>query len=284
MRVRVSPSAHMIGILHNFIPNSIFLNLGPIQIAWYGFFLSLAMVIGILISIKIGVLFGYKKEKLIDLAFYLIVFGVLGARIYDVFLELPFYLKNPWQIIQIWKGGLAIHGGVIAGVITIYIFSKKELMSFWKTAMICLPGLSIAQAIGRFGNYFNQELFGLPTSLPWGIPIELINRPLEFIQDNYFHPTFLYESIGLIFIFIILLRLIKRKQWGIGDNVKVDSLIVSFYMLLYSILRFSLEFIRVDYSPVILGLRVPQLISIIMALIAVFIFVKNYERPEKKII
>lgn len=273
----------MIGILHNFIPNPVLLSLGPVQIAWYGFFLSIGMLVGVLISMKIGVFFGYKKETLIDLAFYLVVFGILGARVYDVFLELPFYINHPWQVIQIWKGGLAIHGGIIAGIITVYVFSKKKDLSFWTTAMICTPGLAIAQSIGRFGNYFNQELFGYPTSLSWGIFIETVNRPIEFISHSHFHPTFLYESLGLLIIFLFLLLLIKIRKKDLSKiSTKKDSLIVSFYMLSYSLLRFALEFIRVDYSPKIYNIKIPQVFSLIMAIFAIFIFVKNYEKIKKE--
>lgn len=258
-------------------------SLGPLQINWYGFFVSLAMLVALFITLKIGEKRKIQKEIILDLFFWVIVFGVLGARLYDVILELPFYLKNPGQIIKIWEGGLAIHGGIIAGLLVIIFFAKKTKISFWKLAAISAPGLALAQAIGRFGNYFNQELFGLPTTLPWGIPITQINRPLEFLGETYFHPTFIYESLGSLIIFGILTfityKQLKTKKEG---KSSFDILLVTLYMLLYSILRFSLEFIRIDYSPLIFGLRTPQVISLIMALTAIFIMTKTYVIQKKE--
>ena len=260
-------------------------NLGPISINWYGFFISLGMLLAIIITIKLSKMHKLPKEKIIDLSFWLIIFGILGARIYDIFLELPFYLDNPGQIIKIWEGGLAIHGGILAGVLVLLFFAKLEKINFWILSAVSVPGLALAQSIGRFGNYFNQELFGLPTKLPWGIPIQQFNRPLEFITETHFHPTFLYESLGSFIIFLTLIFLIiKFNKKENGEIIKNSTLIVSVYMLLYSVLRFFLEFIRVDYSPVIIGLRAPQIFSLIMASIAIFIIIKNYVFSQKKII
>ncbi len=258
-------------------------SLGPLQINWYGFFVALAMLVALFVTLKIGEKRKIQKETLLDLFFWVIVFGVLGARLYDVILELPFYLKNPGQIIKIWEGGLAIHGGIIAGILVVIFFAKKTKISFWKLAAISAPSLALAQAIGRFGNYFNQELFGLPTNLPWGIPINQINRPLEFLNENYFHPTFIYESFGSLIIFIVLI-FITYKQLKAKEEreTSFDILLVTLYMLLYSILRFSLEFIRIDYSPLIFGLRTPQVISLVMALAAIFIITKTYVIQKKE--
>ena len=258
-------------------------NLGPLQINWYGFFVALGMLIALFLILKIGEKRKIKKEFLLDLFFWTIIFGVLGARLYDVILELPFYLKNPGQIIKIWEGGLAIHGGIIAGLLVFIFFAKKTKISFWKLGAISVPGLALAQAIGRFGNYFNQELFGLPTNLPWGIPIAQINRPLEFINETYFQPTFIYESLGSLIIFAILIFISYRQLKSEEEKKhRFDILLVTLYMLLYSILRFSLEFIRIDYSPLIFNLRTPQVISLIMAISAIFIIIKNYVVQKKE--
>ncbi len=253
--------------------------IGPLQINWYGFFVSLGMLIALFISLEITKRKEIKKELILDIGFWLIVFGVLGARIYDVFLEFPYYLKNPGQIIKIWEGGLAIHGGIIAGVLTIFYFVKKTKISFWKLGAVFVPGVALGQAIGRFGNYFNQELFGRPTSLPWGIPIIPENRPLNFLKESYFQPTFLYESLGLIIIFFILVFITYKE---LRQKKDYSILIVSLYMLLYSILRFSLEFIRIDYAPIILGLRVPQITSLVMIIVALFIIIRTYVFQKKE--
>jgi len=165
-------------------------------------------------------------------------------------------------ILKIWQGGLAIHGAIIAGAIVIWYFARKQKISFWLIASIVAPVLALAQTIGRWGNYFNQELFGFPTGLPWGIPIEVFRRPAEYISDVFFHPVFLYESIGNFFIFILLL--IAHKKINIFEKPYWQKVITLGYFMAYSILRFSMEFIRIDSTPTIAGLRWPQIISIMI--------------------
>ena len=203
----------------------------------------------------------------------MVLFGIIGARIYEIFLEFPYYYANPSQIIKIWEGGLAIHGAIIAGAITSFVFAKKNHLDFWQLLAIITPGLALGQAIGRYGNWFNQELFGLPTNLPWGIPIAIENRPLEFISQEFFHPTFLYESLGLLFISIFLFILLYRQKNILPERVAIRA--GAYYLAAYSVLRFCLEFIKVDITPIFLGLRWPQFISLVIILIALLIFKKS---------
>lgn len=256
--------------LHTFHPDPILISFGPINIYWYGIFIVLGILSAVAIALKLSEYYEIKKETIIDLAFYLIIFGIIGARVYDVFLEAPYYLKNPLDVFKIWQGGLAIHGAIIAGAAVIYLFAKKRKLNFWLLASLITPGLALAQAIGRWGNYFNQELFGKPTDLPLGIPIDLINRPLSYISTEYFHPTFLYESIGNLIIFIILISLhyliIKRKAESCMLRVIRYELSVMSYAILYSILRFSTEFIRIDRTPELFHLRFPQIASIFIVI------------------
>lgn len=273
----------MLTYFHNFEPQRIMVSIGPINIYWYSFFIIVGIVLAIAIAIKLGSYYDIKKEKIIDLSFWLVIFGIIGARLYDVLLELPYYLGHPIQIFEIWKGGLAIHGAILAGLITVYVFSKKNKIGFFKLCSIIVPGLSLSLAIGRWGNFFNQELFGLPTNVAWGIYISPINRAAEYIDVNFFHPTFLYESVGsfIIFILLILLHVLKIK----GKNISF-VFIVFIYLILYSILRFSLEFVRIDYAPEIFGLRWPQITSlfIILTILTVFFIyiIKNKRGIEKK--
>jgi phosphatidylglycerol:prolipoprotein diacylglycerol transferase len=290
----------MIHFLHTFNPEPILISLGPVNIYWYGFFVLLGALAAISVALKLASYYNIKKDTIIDLAFWLIIGGIIGARIYHVLLELPYYLSHPLNIFKIWQGGLAIHGGIIAGGIIIWIFAKKlsplltkegqggglaveasnnktspnlSLLrrgsNFWLLAAILAPGLALAQAIGRWGNYFNQELFGKPTNLPWGIPINIANRPAEYLSSKFFHPTFLYESLGNLLIFIILISIhiwiIKQKRIT-NYELRITNfvLIVICYLMLYSALRFCLEFIRVDATPELLGLRFPQIISLLI--------------------
>ncbi len=275
----------MINFLHSFLPQSELLTLGSITIYWYGLFMVLAMILGLLVAIMLGKRYGISQEKIIDLSFYLILGGLLGARIYEIFLNLPYYLTAPLEMLKIWRGGLAIHGAILGGLIALWLFWKKNrTINFWKLGAIAVPALALGQALGRWGNYFNQELFGLPTALPWGIPINIINRPNEFISAEYFHPTFLYESIGSLLIFGLLIYchylITKRPEMKI--NYFRSTVMV--YVLLYSALRFLLEYIRIDETAMWGAVRWPQIISLFFILIALIILIRPYvqTRPNQK--
>lgn len=262
----------MINFLHTYLPSSIIFSLGPLSLRWYGLFMTLSILSALLLSFHIGKKYlNIDRETIFDLAFWLIISGLIGARIYDVFLQLPYYLEHPVQIIQIWKGGLAIHGAIIAGLITIYFFSKKHRIPFFKLSALIAPGLALGQAIGRFGNYFNQELFGLPTNLSWGIPIAPAFRPSNYINENYFHPTFLYESLGSLLIFAALMLIYRYFYKSDKINFYFYTWLTALYMILYSVLRFSLEFIRIDATPELVGLRWPQIISLFIILASLLV-------------
>lgn len=269
----------MINFLHNFQPNAIMYSFGPIDIHWYGFLIFVGSLLAILTTVKLAKYYGIEKDTILDLAFWLILGGIVGARIYHVFLELPYYLENPLNIFKVWQGGLAIHGAIIAGIIIIYFFSKKEKINIWLITSLIVPGLALAQAIGRWGNYFNQELFGLPTNLPWGIPVELFNRPLEYLSYEYFHPTFLYESIGNFLIFLILIGIhiwiIRTEKRTQNNSIGCHALCAMCYAFLYSTLRFSTEFIRIDKTPEILGLRWPQIVSLLLIITSLVVVLKK---------
>lgn len=282
----------MLYLLHNFEPRSVMISWGFLKIYWYGFFIVLGIVSALFLILFLAKKYKIEKNIIIDLSFYLIIFGIIGARIYDVFLEWRYYIKNPLDIFKIWQGGLAIHGAILAGLFTLWIFVKKiriesfnnlnQWHKFFRLTAIIVPALALAQAIGRWGNYFNQELFGLPTNLSWGIYISPINRPLAYLESSFFHPTFLYESLGNLIIFVILFFLhfyfFKKNK----VNFRNDFLITSLYLILYSVLRFSLEFIRVDFSPEIFGLRFPQFVSIIIVVGLIFLSPKFYFKNNFK--
>ena len=274
----------LINFLHTFNPSPILISLGPVHIYWYGFFIVLGVLAALTVASSLAELSGFKKAVIWDLAFWLIIGGLIGARIYHVFLELPYYLANPLSIIKIWQGGLAIHGAIIGGLIALWLFSKKYQHDFWQLAAIISTALPLAQAIGRWGNFFNQELYGRPTSLPWGIPIDPAHRPWQYLNYDYFHPTFFYESIGNLIIFLIL---ISFQAWIIKKN-KISTLryelCVMSYAILYSLLRFSAEFIRIDSTPVIFGLRFPQIISLLIIILCLIYFALKAGRFSRKII
>lgn len=267
--------------LHTFTPNPIFLSFGSLHIYWYGLFIVIGIMTALAISLKLGSYYNIKKETIIDLVFWVVIFGIIGARIYHVILEWPYYAEYPLDIFKVWQGGLAIHGALIAGVLVGWFFAKKNNLNFWLLAAITAPGLALAQAIGRWGNYFNGELFGKPTDLAWGIPIDIMKRPLEYISAEFFHPTFLYESIGSFLIFLILISLhiwiIKERQF---NSFSYFLLFIS-YLIMYSILRFSLEFVRIDATPVVGIFRFPQIASIIIVLLTFILLVYKIKKDKK---
>jgi phosphatidylglycerol:prolipoprotein diacylglycerol transferase len=264
----------MFSLLHNFLPQAILFNLGPITIYWYGLFIVTGIIFALGLTLLLANRFKINPETIWDLSFYLVLFGIIGARVYEIFLEFPYYFTHPNQIIKIWEGGLAIHGGIIAGFITLFIFVKKYKLNFWQLAAIFTPGLALGQSIGRFGNWFNQELFGLPTSLPWGIPIALENRPIEFISQSFFQPTFLYESLGSLLIASLLFILLWKQNNNLTKKIAMQ--ISACYLALYAVLRFSLEFIKIDATPIIFNLRLPQITSLIFLIAAFIIYKKSH--------
>ncbi len=280
----------MFNFLHTFNPSPILAAIGPIHIYWYGFFIMLGALAALAIAIYLAKLHGIKSETIIDLAVWLIVGGLIGARLYDIFLEWPYFSTHLLDSLKVWQGGLAIHGAIVGGALTLWLFTKKYGQNFWQLAAIAVTALPLGQAIGRWGNYFNQELFGYPTNLPWGIPINLLNRPWQYLNYTFFHPVFLYESIGDFTIFILLILLFKLTRMETNSKFSIFpeamfgtsnfQFSIITYLFLYSILRFFTEFIRLDTTPIVLGLRFPQLISLIIIFFCLgyFIWLKIREK------
>lgn len=251
----------MINWLHTFHPQAILIQIGFLKIHWYGFLMVVGGLIGYWIALKLAPRFKITEKVVTDILIWFSVGAVIGARIYYVIYNWSYYGKNVFDIIKIWNGGLAVHGVMIGGFLAVLLYCKLKKLNFWLIADLGATALVAGQIIGRWGNYFNQEIFGKPTNLPWGIPIDIVDRPIGFEQSNYFHPTFLYEVLGNVIILIILLTLhiirIKKNQWNTGN-------IFLIYLALYSMLRFSLEFVRIDYSPLVFGIRWAMVMSVVL--------------------
>lgn len=250
-----------------------------------------AILAGLLFIVYLAKRYKIEINIIIDLAFWIILFGIIGARLYELIIDFNYYQQDPLAIIKVWQGGLAIHGAIIAGLITLYFFSKKiakqlkekHSKTFWKLTAIITPGLALGQFIGRWGNYFNQELFGLPSKAPWAIPIDIINRPIAYISNQYFHPTFLYESLGNLLIFIILFSIhtyiLNKKKLSTAVFIRISAL----YLFLYSALRYALEFLRLDPTLVLGSMRWPQIISIVIILVSIYLFVYSFIIDKREI-
>ena len=252
--------------------NPVIINLGIIEIRWYSVLILLGFILGYYLVIKKCKQENIDKTLISDLCFYLIIVSILGARIYYCIFEWKYYINNPIDIIKIWEGGLAIHGGVIAGIIFIYFYTKKKKLEFLKLLDIFAPSLVLGQAIGRWGNFFNGEAYGPITTFEnlknLHIPKFIIDG--MYIGGNYHVPTFFYESIGCLIIFIILIILRNKKSTKIG-------IITSIYFILYGLVRFFIEGLRTD-SLMLFNIKVAQLISIIMILIGIYIIIKSLKK------
>ena len=256
--------------------NRIAIDLGFIEIYWYSIFILVAIISAfIVISIE------SKKQKLsenilIDLVFYTIIIGILGARLYYVLFNFNYYLTNPIEIFQIWNGGLAIHGGIISSLIFIIFYSKNKKINTKKLLDILVVGLILGQAIGRWGNFFNQEAYGMITTIDnlkdFHIPEFIING--MFISGDYRQPTFLYESLWCFLGFILMI--IGRKYI---KNLKVGQL-TCFYLIWYGLERIIVEGFRTD-SLMLGSIKVAQLISLLFIIIGITYLIKIYYNSKK---
>ena len=194
--------------------NRTLIKLGPISIYWYSVMIALGFLAAMVVCLTEVKRKKLDIEKYSNMVFYAVLFGILGARIYYVLFNLDYYLKMPSEILKVWHGGLAIHGGIIAGILVAYFYTKKYKMNFLKTLDISVVGIIIAQAIGRWGNFFNQEAFGKLTTKAALIKQRIPNFIIEgmYIDGAYYQPTFLYESVWNLIGFIIMLFLRRTKK------------------------------------------------------------------------
>jgi phosphatidylglycerol:prolipoprotein diacylglycerol transferase len=236
------------------------LKIGPLSIRWYGVLIMAGVVLGLVLAGREAKRQGVGTEVIYDLFFYMLISAIVGARLYYVIFSWDLYRGNVGEVFAFWHGGLAIHGAVLGGVVAGLVYTRLKGVSFWLVADICAPSLILGQAIGRWGNFFNQEAFGRPTQLPWAIFIDEAHRPLHYMQHTHFHPTFLYESLWNFCILLFLLW-VRRKR-GI---IRGDVFLV--YLLLYSLGRFWIEGLRMD-SLMFAGLRVAQIASLFLILLA----------------
>ena len=223
--------------------NPVAFELLGIKVMWYGILISIGVIIGAILAMREAERLGIGEDILIDLLLYAIPISLVGARAYYVIFTWDYYKNNLTEIFNFRRGGLAIHGAIMAAIIVALIFTRKRNIDFWKIADACAPSLILGQAIGRWGNYINQEAYGTPTDLPWGIIIDGVKV----------HPTFLYESIGDFLVFLFLLWYRKNKS-------KVSGEIFLLYLMLYSTIRFFVEGLRTD-SLMLGPIRMAQLIS-----------------------
>lgn len=253
------------GIVFNYIDPVAF-NLGPLSVRWYGIIIAVGILLGYFVAQRALVKAGLHKDTLVDIIFYSALFGFIAARIYFVIFQWPYYAENPSEIIKIWHGGIAIHGGLIGGFIAGVIVCKVKNLNPFQIGDIVAPSIILAQGIGRWGNFMNHEAHGGSVSRAFLEQLHLPNFIIEnlYINGQYYHPTFLYESIWDVAGFIILVNI--RKHLKLGETFFL-------YLTWYSIGRFFIEGLRTDSLMLTSNIRVAQLVSILLILISISLIV-----------
>lgn len=263
-------------------------HLGPLFIRYYGIILMVGALAGAWLAEREARFRKQNSEWVWDGLIWVLIGGILGARLWHILtppasmtavgLTTKFYLTHPLDALAIWRGGLGIPGAVIGGLLALYLFTRKRGLYFPTWADIVAPALALGQAIGRWGNFFNQELYGMPTDLPWAIYIAPENRLPEFRDQAYYHPLFLYESLWNLGNLALLLWLShRRSEW-----LKPGDLFLV-YLIVYPTGRFLLEFLRLDPSQVG-GININQTLMLAVALFSMAAIVWRHRRSSKDIV
>lgn len=262
-------------------PEISYIDLGLVRIHFYALFILLGIAIAVWFTDRRLTRRGASAGSMLDIAIWAVPFGIVGGRFFHVITHPNDYFFEGADLLatlRIWEGGLAIYGAVIFGAVGVWLGSKQLGLRFWAVADAIAPGVLLAQAIGRLGNYFNTELYGLPTDLPWGLEVPVDNPayPVGLPAGITFHPTFLYEMLWNLAGVVLILALEKRfrLQWG-----KVLGL----YLIVYSLGRVWIESIRIDPSEIVLGLRINVWSALIGAAIGIAIFlVQSHRHPGEE--
>lgn len=238
-------------------PGDVAFRVGPLSIYYYGIIMAISLSIGVLFAVYVTKKFypELNPEMIYDISPHIIIGAIIGARLYYCLLSYNYFIQNPAEIIQLWHGGISIHGGILGGIIGGVIYAKRYKLPILKICDIFTYGLVLGQAIGRWGNFFNSEAFGRPTESFLKLYIPIYKRPLEYMQYNYFHPTFLYESILDVCIFLILFFVIRKFVKNL------DGVLFFSYLILYSLVRIIIEQVRIDSVLNIYGVPVAQIVS-----------------------
>ncbi|HUQ64477.1 MAG TPA: prolipoprotein diacylglyceryl transferase [Acidimicrobiales bacterium] len=233
------------------------LYLGPIPIRAYALCILLGVLAAIWLARKRWAAMGFDPKQISDIAVWAVPAGLIGARLYHVVTDYQRYTDDPVAALRIWDGGLGIWGGVALGAAVGLVVARRWGMNLPLLLDAVAPAIPLAQAIGRFGNYFNQELFGRPTSLPWALKIDFAHRPAGYTEASTFHPTFLYESLWCLAV-VGLVLLVDRKGW------LAPGRLFALYVAAYSFGRFWFEALRIDPAHEILGLRLNDWVSLLL--------------------
>lgn len=270
----------------SFSVDALGIHLGPLYLRFYGLILVGGAMVGAYVASIEAQRRGIDPNYVWDALIWGLLGGIVGARLYHVFTPPPSmlpgysteaYFKEPWKIIEVWNGGLGIPGGLAGGALGLWLFTLRNKLHFPTWVDLAAPGIAIAQAIGRWGNFVNNELYGQPTTLPWGLYIPEAYRLPAYAQVDRFHPVFLYESILNLVICLALLYIARRY----AQRLRPGDLFL-LYLVFYPAVRFGIEFIRLDSSA--LGsrnLNINQTLSAAVALISILALAVRHRRQRR---
>lgn len=248
-----------------------------LEVKWYSFLILVGIILALVLIFKEAKRFNIPKDSLFNMCFWAIIFGILGARIYYVIFNISYYKYNLLEIFAIWNGGLAIHGGLIAGILTIYLYTKKNKMDFLRILDICAPAVLLAQSIGRWGNFFNSEAHGFATSISHLKSLLIPNFVINGMNIGgvYYLPTFYIESLWCLLGFVLLIMIRRMHKIKVGQTT-------SLYLMWYGIGRFFIEAWRTD-SLMLGGFKVAQIISVCIFLggLLFFFYLMHLGKYEK---
>jgi len=252
-------------------PGPVAFQVGPLTLRWYGILMALSMGLGLWLAYRDARRRGLDPDDLLRAAELALLGALVGARLYYVLFNLDYYRPAPARIFAVWEGGLAIHGGILGGLLAGGAYAWLRGLPLSRYLDVAAPSLALGQAIGRWGNFFNEEAFGTPTGLPWRLYISPAHRPLRYAAEEFFHPAFLYESLWDVGVFLMLALWLRRRL-----EPAPGALFLA-YLGLYSAGRFVTEAIRTD--PLMLGqVRVSQVVSLAamgMAMVGVPMLLKR---------
>lgn len=249
-----------------------FLEIGPVSLRWYSLFIFIAIVLAYLLVNRESRRHKLLKDHIDNLFLIAIPLGIIGGRLYHVVDKWSYYREHLEEIFFIWQGGLGIFGALGLGVIGVYLYCRLQKLSTMRVLDLVTPFLLLGQSIGRLGNYFNSEGFGPPTDLPWKSYIAPGRRPLEYLEANYFHPTYLYESLWDFGGYVILIYLSRKTS--------TPGLITAGYLIIYGLGRILAETVRLDTWQVN-GFKIGYLISITLVLSGVLLYKKYSSRQRR---
>jgi len=257
-------------------PKDGIVHIGPIPLHAYGLMLAIGVLVAVYVAEKRWAKAGHDPKEIGQIAVPVVIAGVIGARVYHLFTGYKWSRDGIVGTVEIWKGGLSIWGAVGGGLIAVLIVSRVRHLDWLAIADAMAPGIVLAQSIGRWGNYFNQELFGRPTTLPWALKIDPAHRPAGYTTFATFHPTFLYESLWCLLVFGTLLYVERRFTLRTGQ-------VFALYVALYTFGRVWFEALRVDEASRIFGVRFNLLLSAVLCVVGAIMFVRFGRRRERSL-